>query len=173
MIVTGIGSRKTPAFVCGEMIKIGVWCKQCRIYVRSGHADGADISFESGSQEYCIAYIPWVGFNKELKSNAKLVVPEFTKELIDLMVRFHPAPDNLSFGAKKLMARNGCQVLGEGLKEPSSVVICWTEEGKCIGGSGQAIRIAEHYKIPVWNMALKEYDTANKVIDKLVEMVNK
>jgi len=35
---------------------------------------------------------------------------------------------------------------------PSNFVICYTPHGKDIGGTSQAIRIAKHHHIPVYNL---------------------
>jgi len=38
------------------------------------------------------------------------------------------------------------------LKDPSDFIVCYTENGKMKGGTAQALRIAEDYKIPVFNI---------------------
>jgi len=76
---------------------------------------------------------------------------------MELVNQFHPAPDKLSPAGRKLMARNGFQVLGTSLKDPVNAVICWTRNGKFSGGTGQALRIAHAYKIPIFNL----YDPKN------------
>jgi hypothetical protein len=55
------------------------------------------------------------------------------------------------------MARNAMQVLGPDLKTPSKFVICWTLEGKEIGGTSQAIRIAKDFSIPIYNLGKEEW----------------
>ncbi|MFA5024109.1 MAG: hypothetical protein WC523_04095 [Patescibacteria group bacterium] len=167
--ITGIGSRQTPQPILDEMKKIGEWCKDNKVIVRSGHADGADWYFEQGSQELCVAYLPWPGFNSNLVSKAKLIVWDTTGVIgaQAIAATYHPAYDKLSFGVKKLMARNSLQVLGESLWAPSDVVVVWTKDGKASGGSGQAIRIANAFSIPVVNMFFEEFDTDEKVIEKL------
>lgn len=57
----------------------------------------------------------------------------------------------LKDGAKKLQARNSHQVLGLDLNTPSDFIICWTKGGKGIGGTGQALRIAKAYNIPIFD----------------------
>ena len=52
----------------------------------------------------------------------------------------------------KLQARNCYQVLGEHLNDPVKMVICWTPRGSGSGGTGQAIRLARAYKIPVFDL---------------------
>jgi hypothetical protein len=32
------------------------------------------------------------------------------------------------------------------------MVVCWTKDGKSSGGTGQALRIAEYYSIPIFNL---------------------
>jgi hypothetical protein len=165
--IAGIGSRETPPNILDEMTKIGRWCKLNNVLLRSGHAEGADYAFELGAQEQCIAYIPWKGFNDKLKSKAKLYVPTFTDDLMKSVVKFHPTPEKLSFGVQKIMARNACQILGRDMKDHSQAVVCWTKDGKDTGGTGQALRIAAHYKVPILNMQRPEFATAIQVIAEL------
>ena len=147
--IAGIGSRETPSDVLVEMTKIGEWCKEINFTLRSGHADGADWAFEIGAQENCTAYLPWNGFNKHLVSKADWVVYERNPETVALARKYHPAYDRLSFGAKKLMERNVWQVLGPTLNNKVAVIVCWTKGGKGEGGTGQALRVARGYNIPV------------------------
>jgi hypothetical protein len=69
---------------------------------------------------------------------------------------YHPSWNILSDAATRLIARNGYQVLGESLDTPVDVIICYTPHGKAEGGTGQAIRIAQHYNIPVFNLYFKK-----------------
>jgi hypothetical protein len=50
------------------------------------------------------------------------------------------------------MVRNTYQVLGADLNMPADVVVCWTVDGKASGGTGQAMRIAKDYAIPIVNL---------------------
>jgi hypothetical protein len=43
-------------------------------------------------------------------------------------------------------------MLGSDLKSPVNMVVCWTPRGEATGGTGQAIRMARHYGIPVYNL---------------------
>lgn len=167
IIITGIGSRETPQNILSEMTKIGEFCKQNNIYIRSGHADGADVAFEVGAQENCIVYLPWWGFNNKITSNAKKHVIKSDENVIKMTWKYHPYPSKLSPAAHKLMNRNVYQVLGEDLNSPSNAVICWTKDGKDSGGTGQAIRIAWDYKIPVYNMYFEEFNTYDKILEVL------
>lgn len=169
--IAGIGSRKTPSTILIEMERIGKWCRDNNITVYSGHADGADYAFEKGTQELCTAYLPWSGFNSNLTSNAKFIIYVRNQQTVQLAKQFHPAYDKLSFGAKKLIERNGWQVLGENLNSPVDAIVCWTDSGKFIGGTSQALRIAKRYNIPIFNMFYEEYNTMEKVIEMLTKEI--
>lgn len=145
LIYTGIGSRETPAEVLGIMTKLARWLAKRGWILRSGGADGADKAFEKGASKKEI-YLPWAGFNG---SNSMLT--EATKDALNLAPQYHPAWDRLSEGAKKLHARNCHQILGVNLDTPSSLVICYTKDGKGQGGTGQALRLAKDYNIPIFD----------------------
>ena len=92
-------------------------------------------------------YIPWKGFN----GSASEYILKENDEAINIASQFHPAFDRLSQGAQKLQARNSYQVLGYELKDPSVFIVCWTKGGKGSGGTGQALRLAKEYSIPVFD----------------------
>lgn len=158
---TGIGSRETPPEVIEAFEKLGFWLATKGYILRSGHADGADSAFErgclraNGSMEI---YLPWEGFGG---SASKYVLKNDDKAMA-VARRFHPAFDRLSQGAQKLQARNSYQVLGYGLDNPSAFVICWTKNGKGSGGTGQAIRLATEYGVPVFDFGKFDIETAKK-----------
>ena len=54
----------------------------------------------------------------------------------------------------KLMARNSQQVLGEGVapQSKSTLLMCWTPGGEPKGGARQAIVLAQHFNVPVFNL---------------------
>lgn len=146
----GIGSRKTPKNILNMMTKIAEYLANKNYVLRSGGASGADTAFEGGA-DLKVIFIPWRGFNGH-----KCPVIALTNEAIQMAQQYHPAPQNLSEGALKLMARNCYQVLGTNLKCPVNFVICWTPDGKASGGTGQAIRIAQDYNIKVYNLKNEE-----------------
>jgi hypothetical protein len=49
------------------------------------------------------------------------------------------------------MNRNALQILGRYGSTPVKFVVCWTKDGKNTGGTGQALRIADYFHIPVFN----------------------
>ena len=148
------------------MTQIGVWAKKNQIAIYSGHADGADWAFEQGAQDWCKVFLPWQSFNKHLISDSIKMHHEIDEKVIEITKQFHPAFNKLGFPALKLMCRNAYQILGSFLDTPVDLVICWTKDGKATGGTGQALRIAEHYKIPIINLYYPE-----KVIEvrKIIE----
>ena len=120
--------------------------------MRSGGAKGSDKAFENGcdkAKDKKEIYLPWEGFEG---SNSNLIINN--PKAFEIAEKFHPYWHNLKQGAKKLQARNSHQVLGQELDnedEYSEFVICWTKNGSGSGGTGQAIRIAKHYDIPVFD----------------------
>lgn len=146
----GIGSRKTPKEVLDFFKKVAFFLAKRNFVLRSGGATGADIAFEigcnkaNGTKEI---YLPWSGFEG---SKSNLVVNN--QQAFEIAKQFHPYWNNLKDGDKKLQARNSHQVLGEDLDTLSKFIICWTKNGKGQGGTGQAIRIAKHYNIPIFDV---------------------
>ena len=148
---TGIGSRRTPSHILVEMGRLATHLAQDGWALRSGGADGADSAFENGSRQVggrMEIFLPWQGFNGRRDG----IVPSFTPEVYAMAESFHPAWHRCSVGARKLHSRNLFQVLGPDLHTPSQFVLCWTEDGRGEGGTGQAIRIARSHGIPVYDL---------------------
>lgn len=156
MLYAGIGSRQTPQNVMEAMTDIAQQLGAQEWTLRSGHAGGADIAFEIGARQVegkMEIFLPWAGFNGATRTK-EYKVPDFNGKLMDIAAAHHPRWDLLSDGAKKLHARNVCQILGDKFEEPVNMVICWTKDGLKGGGTGQAVRIANSYGIPVFDLAL-------------------
>ena len=66
----------------------------------------------------------------------------------------HPAWGRCSDAVRKLHARNAAVLLGPDADAPVDAVVCWTEGGQVAGGTGMAIRLARHHRIPVLNLAV-------------------
>lgn len=163
--IAGIGSRYTPRHICNEMIKIGKWCRENKYYVTSGHAQGADYAFELGAKEYCLVYLPFKNFNVNLPIVGRAIIVDKDNKLDTITDKYHPNPKILNPVSRKLMNRNACQVLGRQLNQPVNFIVCWTDG---TGGTQQALRIAIDYNIPILNMNDVEYNTAEKVINKII-----
>lgn len=158
----GIGSRETPSDVLTIFEKVGKFLAQKDFILRSGHAEGADKAFENGCDKVNglkEIYLPWKGFEG---SESDLIV--FDIRAFEIAEKYHPYWNNLKQGGQKLQARNSHQVLGSDLETPSSFVLCWTKNGKGSGGTGQAIRIAKAYDIPIFDAGkYKSEDIGNQL----------
>lgn len=154
----GIGSRETPADVSMLMQRIAFELAKLDWCLRSGAAPGADTAFEEGASSLTGArreiFLPWPGFQGHRGPHWT----EPTREAAAIAARFHPSWSRLSRGAQALQARNTHQVLGRCCDDPSKFVLCWTKDGATektsswTGGTGQAIRIAAAYNVPVYNL---------------------
>lgn len=156
---SGIGSRTTPAEILTLINQISTKLSQQNYICRTGYAEGADKAFYSGSSPNVIVYQPEniTLNNGGIFRNAPMM--ENWSQALEIGKQFHPAWSHLGKYAQQLIARNGYQVLGDDLSSPCEFIICWTPDGatkrttKYTGGTGQAIRIANHYNIPVYNLA--------------------
>lgn len=149
-IYTGIGSRATPFAVLRIMTRTAKNMAFLGYTLRSGGAAGADTAFEKGAGDAKEIYLPWLGFN----GNQSLLLP--SDEAFEMAAKFHPAWHNCDERARQFHARNCHQVLGQDLKTPTKLIICWTLAGADGGGTGQALRIAKAYDIKIDNLALPE-----------------
>ncbi len=158
----GIGSRKTPEHIQRLMTEIAEILERRKFKLRTGYAIGSDQAFCRGvsssrnkeiyNTDDCIINGDIVSYSKEDLKFAERMVKEY-----------HPIPKVLSGDNRKLIARNTFQIFGIGeVNVNSEFVICFTDDGAETnkttaetGGTGQAIRIAYDYGIPVYN--LKNY----------------
>lgn len=168
-IVAGIGSRKLQYYPVDQarVFQVAQLLAKRGWLLRSGGAEGADSVFESAFHSLGAPmeiFLPWNGFNG-LFRDQRHIIPDFTEESENLMKHYHPKPDSLSGAAQKLMMRNGNQILGKDLDDPSDIVVCWTVSGKAEGGTAQAIRIAESLGVPVFN--LRNRKDLNELLDFL------
>lgn len=139
----GIGSRQTPVKVLAQMRAIGQLLAMGGLTLRSGKALGADSAFEVGAR---IWRAPMELFDRYDTARH----PEWAHHASV----FHPAWHKLKPEARQLHARNSAIMLGAQLDDPVKFVCCWTRDGEAVGGTGQALRIAAAYRIPVFNLAL-------------------
>lgn len=175
----GIGSRgdngKLPPHIEQYIAVLGKEFAERGLILRSGAADGCDAQFESAAistdPNSVEIFLPFKGFNNHTSPLYR--IPQLA---YDIAEKYHPAWSRLSSGAKKMIARDGQQVLGEDLQDPVDFVICWTPDGannfkkttKDTGGTGQAIRIATDLNICVVNLANLDVDLTD---EELVETV--
>lgn len=145
----GIGSRETPPHIQHVMKDIARILGNVKYILRSGAALGADAAFESGLEPSHAReiYLPWGRYNDH---PSKFRGP--TPEALEMAASIHPAWNRCSEGARKLHARNCHIMLGRSLTDPVQFVVCWTPDGQASGGTGQVLRIAARYRIPVYNL---------------------
>lgn len=164
-VYTGIGSRETPEGIQKIMSSIAVHLARLGWILRSGCASGADSAFEFGAFQANFEdaylpvpelYLPWPKF--EGRSATIVTRQEPQLEALAIAEQFHPRWSTLSQGSQKLHARNVHQILGPDVTNPilSRFVICWTKGAKGGGGTGQALRIAQHYDIPIFDLARRD-----------------
>ena len=125
--------------------------------LRSGRAHGADWAFERGVKSDAEIYLPWPGFGKELGPRIKAKLERPHPDAYILAKKYHPAWERLTQGGRALHSRNIHQIIGSEIGDPipSDFVVCWTKDGKRGGGTGQAIRIALDYGIPIYDLAIE------------------
>lgn len=152
----GVGARATPPDVLVMMRAAARQLEDAGLMLRSGGADGADTAFENGVYHWPNKqiFLPWDGFNnRRLTQPGTLCLSQpYLSQAEEIAKAHHPNWGALGYGAGALMIRNVAQVLGANLNEPSLFVLCWTPDGKAGGGTGQTIRIAKNYGVPVYDM---------------------
>lgn len=160
----GIGSRRAPrdmlilAERLADCLRAHAWT------LRSGHAPGMDQAFEAGAGEDAEVYLPWPNFEPHEVIQARYIKDSPLKPIaFDIASSFHPTWYALPAATRRLQARNSHEVLGRDLDDPVGFVVCWTPDGSLdgmgpdSGGTGQALRIAAHHGIPVFNLARPEH----------------
>jgi hypothetical protein len=152
----GIGARSTPYEVLIRMSHISKRLEhQLFILYTGGAAEGADAAFLARIYFYKV-FMPSSYFNYKKANGTDFI--DCSKlsnwnEGLKTVDKYHPAPQHLTPFTKKLMARNAYCVLGQDLKSPVDFVLCWTPNAKDVGGTGQGLRIAKDYNIPIFNLA--------------------
>lgn len=175
---SGVGSRDTPEHILMLMKDVAHELAVEGYTLRSGGADGADISFEYGADEVNgkkEIYIPWDDMKTEhgriYRHNSrdvfKLDLSPKKEEAMEMASEIHPAWDKCSKGAQSLHARNMFQVLGYSLDKPSSFLLCYAiVQGSSVkGGTRSAFECAKRNGIPVFNLYNEE------VIERLLKFI--
>jgi hypothetical protein len=170
----GIGSRKAPEGALRNMEALAGRLARRGWVLRSGASPGSDQAFYRGARGgggRVELYLPWPGFEaytwKEPDASELTLLDRPSDAACELAGRFHPDWDRLHGCQRRLLARDGHEVLGMELDSPANFVVCWTPDGTLDGsGSGadgtrQALRIAHHHGIPVFNLARPDHYAAH------------
>ena len=152
----GVGPREIPEDVCERMTKLASILERKGWVLRSGGAKGADKAFEKGIKDRV---------NKKEIFLGNCETPMWTNIFTDF---FHPNPPALTPNARNLMNRNALQILGLDGNSPVEFIVCWTKNGKMVGGTAQAMRIAKYFNIPIYNFFREEdIDSLKKLIKEM------
>ncbi|SHH46386.1 hypothetical protein [Ferrimonas marina] len=168
----GIGSRDIDAEISQCLIRFTAALALQGVAGHSGAAPGTDTSAEIGfilghmlarrhtaldstQVGEMTPHLPWANFNGAGSNpNSRVYQPAATA----IAEQFHPNWAGLSASARHLMARNSHQILPD-LKHPVSAVLAYTADGcqdgsattSRTGGTGQALRLADHHHVPIFN----------------------
>jgi hypothetical protein len=162
-IYAGIGSRSVPDTIINKIFKLSIFLSEIGFTLRSGGAPGCDSAFEVGCESVRgkkEIYIPWKNFENRYTAIVASDLENF-EDAIKISMKHHPAWYRLPQPAKLLHTRNVYQILGRNLNSPVDFVVCYTQDGKSSGGTGQAMRISESLNIPIYNLYFD--DVYNKV----------
>lgn len=156
MYYAGIGSRETPPLILTLMHDLAARLAPTWT-LRSGRAIGADSAFERGA-------LSANGLTDLYTANS--TIPDWAFTHVDT---YHPIGSSLVPYHRRLHARNSLILFGpNGPEDPElrsrvSFVLCWTPDAadgspsrptsRATGGTGQAIRVAHAYSIPIRNLA--------------------
>jgi len=185
MRIACVGSRELSAAGTEICVELGKWIVECGHHVYSGNALGADAAFARGGNRVdpwkVHLMLPWHSYNRAqiVDRNQVFTVDKLPMEAQryyeDLGRQYHPRYSMLSGGAQKLHLRNGMILLpGMMLEKPLSpykvdLCLAWPKEGPSLGGTGQAIRIAQGESIPyVWLNKLDRKELA-QLCDRIAE----
>jgi hypothetical protein len=161
----GVGSRVTPLDVCAWMSRIArVLAERCWT-VRTGGSNGADEAFCAGAgPKQRALYLPHPGWN----GWPEHALPYPSPRAFALAALHHPRWAQVSESSRDLLARTSHVIMGSDLASPAAFVLCWTPTRDLTaadtlrptskaGGTGQAIRIADAHRIPIWNLSVAEH----------------
>ncbi len=169
-VYVGIGSRETPPAALESIEMLAKRLAQGGWTLRTGMSPGADQAFYRGAVAgggRVELYLPSRGFQAQARSREEgpevLVMSEPSDAAHALADRFHPNWSTLSGEERSLRSRDVHQVLGRDLASPAELVLCWTRDGSVdgtgpsVGGTGQALRIADHHGIAVLNLSRADH----------------
>jgi hypothetical protein len=162
----GVGSRQTPPEALARIEALAGCLAREGWILRTGLSPGADQAFYEGALAAggsAELYLPWPGFEEQAQrrgdAESARVLCSPTGAARRLAARFHPGWRRLAADDRDLLARDAHELLGADLCSPSRFLVCWTADGSRDGrglyedGTGQALRIACHHAIPVFNLA--------------------
>ena len=179
-IYAGVGARKTPDQMLRGMRDIATNLAGRGWHLRTGGAKGAD---DACTQPGAVAravpaerrtvFIPWRGYNGWSQSEGRALTAGELQALRTAAEPHHPAWRSCAPKVRDLHARNVAILMGADMCEPVTAMVCWTENGRVQGGTGMAIRLARHYRIPVLNLAELDVLAAMDRLDRIGQTHNR
>ena len=164
-VYAGVGARKTPGPVLERMREMAADLAGRGWHLRTGGAKGADDAFARAvPAERRTVFIPWRGYNGWSAFEARALAAGELEALRAAAAAHHPAWQRCAPRVRDLHTRNVAILMGADMREPVNAMVCWTENGRVQGGTGMAIRLAQHYRIPVLNLAARD---AREAMDRL------
>lgn len=163
----GIGSRTITSDVKQRIHAIARRMVELNYTLRSGAADGSDEAFEYGCDSVNglkEIYLPNKNFNDH---PSRFYVESWHKhkEALKLAERVYGNGWNfITDWARNAHSRNVAQVLGWELDDPVEYVFCYTSNGKKIGGTATAMKLAESLNIPVINLYFPDVENFLKLM---------
>ncbi len=162
------GSRETPLEVEPIVRRTLVPVNDAGFTVNTGGADGFDTYAEAHAQR-CRVYLPKPGHKGHRSPYCNPTPLAF-----QIAAEFHPRWKHLDEYERQLHARNSHIMLGLDCSTPVRFLVCWTQGARVVGGTGQALRIAKGYGIPVvnlWQVTPMFGDVA--VLERIHELVTR
>ncbi len=148
----GIGARATPTKVLADMTRMAAWLARTGWRLSTGGAAGADSAFAAGAPaERRTVWLPWPGYNGNRGPDCRVPTAAEMASCMEIAAGLHPAWHRCSPAVRKLHARN-VAILGVARGRPVDALVCWSERGEAVGGTGMGIRIALARGIPVLNL---------------------
>ena len=167
-IYAGVGARKTPEPVLGAMKDMATNLAGRGWHLRTGGAKGADDAFaRAAPAERRTVYLPWRGYNGWSETERRALTAQELRSLRAAAEPHHPAWQRCPARVRDLHARNVAILVGVNLREPVHAMVCWTEGGRVEGGTGMAMRLAKHYRIPIFNLARMDVREAMDRLDRI------
>lgn len=179
MIVTGVGSRKTPHETLDQARQLAALLVRKGHHIRTGEARGMDQAFRDSVDHvdpscktvYTARDSRWCA----TRGKEYIACPEspLWGHAMAIASSHHPNWEAVkrNHWALMLHSRNPFQVLGEDLNSPSDALIFWAPpigtEGRCQGGTNTAVATALEWDIPVYNLYYPE------TFDKLIDTIEK
>ena len=178
-IYAGVGARATPEPVLAHMREMAERLGERGWRLRTGGADGADKAFAAAAPaDRREVIVPWRGYNG-LDTRAgdgsacRVLTPAEIEAMRPLAASHHAAWERCAAKVRDLHARNVAVLLGTDLRQPAHAVVCWTRDGQDYGGTGLAIRLAQHHRIPVLNLAEMDMRAAMDRLERIAQTLDR